>query len=165
MRRGRDNSLKAAALVTNALQDLIHSHTETFEAMRAGCESPIEELFLAGLMAASFRHGDCVEFREGSPMNPPKITRPTCFQQVRVSDFRLDFLLVKPTPEGYQNIVIECDGHEFHERTPQDATRDRSRDRFFAARGYIVLRFTGTELAADPFKCGYEVLKMAVLSP
>lgn len=160
----RDNSLRAETLVTNALQDLINSHSETFQAMRSRCDSPIEELFLAGLMAASFRNGDVIEFREGGLLNSPAPTRPTCYQQIRISEFKVDFLLVKPTASSVQNIVIECDGHDYHERTPDQATRDRSRDRFFSMKGYTVLRFTGTELAADAYKCGFEVLQMAILS-
>lgn len=39
--------------------------------------------------------------------------------------------------------VIECDGHEFHERTKRQAARDRSRDRAIQAFGYRIFRFTG----------------------
>ncbi len=47
------------------------------------------------------------------------------------------------------NLIVECDGYEFHS---DQATfeRDRKRDRAFAAAGYRVLRFSGGEIYADP---------------
>jgi hypothetical protein len=160
----RDNSLKAADLVRSALQDLVYSHTDTFEAMRARCDSPIEELFLAGLMAASFRHADCIEFREGGPLNGPAPIRPTCYQQVRISEYKVDFLIVRPSVSASRNVVVECDGREYHALVQEQTSRDRERDAFLNRTGYTVLRFTGAELNADAYRCGYEVLKMAVLT-
>jgi very-short-patch-repair endonuclease len=44
------------------------------------------------------------------------------------------------------NIVVEIDGHEFHERTKEQAKRDRMRDRLMLMDGYMVLRYTGSEI-------------------
>ena len=154
----------AADIVASALQDFVWAQTDTFNAMREQCESPIEELFLGGLMAASLRNGDCIEFSEGGLLGGAPPTRPTCYQQVRMGDYRVDFFIIKPGPKGATNIVVECDGHEFHALTKEQQTNDRKRDRYFTSSGYIVLRFTGSEIFADPYRCGYEVLKMAVLT-
>lgn len=54
-------------------------------------------------------------------------------------------------------IVIEVDGYDFHERTPVQAQRDRSRDRYLAKRGATVLSFTGREVWQDAQKCAWEV--------
>jgi len=53
--------------------------------------------------------------------------------------------------------VIECDGHDFHERTPEQASRDKRRDRFFQTKGIIVLRFTGSDIWRHPTKCAEEI--------
>jgi Protein of unknown function (DUF559) len=53
--------------------------------------------------------------------------------------------------------IIECDGHEFHERTKDQAARDKRRDRWFQIRGISVLRFTGAEIWADPIGCAWQV--------
>lgn len=53
-------------------------------------------------------------------------------------------------------VIVECDGHEFHERTKHQAQRDRSRDRELQRSGYRVFRFTGSELFKDPFACAKE---------
>lgn len=54
-------------------------------------------------------------------------------------------------------IVIEVDGHDFHERTPAQAQRDRRRDRYLTTHGAAVLRFTGREVWQDARRCAWEV--------
>lgn len=57
--------------------------------------------------------------------------------QAKLNGSRLDFLVelqsVEDVGEGvvvYRwQVVVECDGHEFHERTKAQAARDRERDR------------------------------------
>lgn len=48
------------------------------------------------------------------------------------------------------HLVVECDGHEFHEKTKEQAAKDKWRDRQFAELGYRVLRFSGSEIYKDP---------------
>jgi hypothetical protein len=59
-------------------------------------------------------------------------------------------------------VVVECDGHEFHERTKEQARADKSRDRELTAMGYTVLHFTGSEIHADPWKCAREVYRVLI---
>lgn len=68
-------------------------------------------------------------------------------------DYRLDFAF---ECDG-KRVAVECDGHEFHERTKEQAARDKARDRSLVAAGWQVLRFTGSEIWADPGKCASEV--------
>ncbi|MCP5810307.1 endonuclease domain-containing protein, partial [Klebsiella pneumoniae] len=56
-------------------------------------------------------------------------------------------------------LLVECDGHNFHERTPEQAKRDRSRDRDLAFQGYRLLRFTGREIYHDADGCAREILR------
>ena len=44
------------------------------------------------------------------------------------------------------NIVVEVDGHDFHERTKEQAKRDKERDRYFTKVGYKIYRYTGSEV-------------------
>ena len=60
--------------------------------------------------------------------------------------YRLDFAML-PAPD--EKIVIEADGHQYHERTPEQAKRDRRRDRSATLNGWTVLRFTGSEINSD----------------
>lgn len=90
-------------------------------------------------------------------------------QQV-IGKYRADFVLIrlrygytdsleKPerTCEVMAKVVVECDGHEFHEKTKEQAKRDKARDRFLQTEGYYVLRFTGSELYNNPARCADEV--------
>jgi uncharacterized protein DUF559 len=54
-------------------------------------------------------------------------------------------------------VVVECDGHDFHEKTKEQAARDKSRDRDMLAQGYRVLRFTGSEIHNRAEKCAMEI--------
>ena len=70
---------------------------------------------------------------------------------------RLDFALT-----GCQGsrVAIEVDGHNFHERTKEQAALDRSRDRGLTLAGWSVLRFTGSEVWHDPESCAMQVLRL-----
>jgi very-short-patch-repair endonuclease len=73
--------------------------------------------------------------------------------EVSGKTYRLDFA-IEPT---WNQVAIEVDGHEFHERTKEQAARDKSRDRALQAAGWRVLRFTGSEVWNDPRRCAQEV--------
>lgn len=45
---------------------------------------------------------------------------------------------------------IELDGHDWHERTREQASRDRARDRRVLRAGGNVLRYTGSDVFGDP---------------
>jgi very-short-patch-repair endonuclease len=76
--------------------------------------------------------------------------------QASVGAYRADLLLAN----GRQRVAVECDGHDFHERTKQQAEHDKKRDRFFAAEGITVLRFTGTEIHRNARACAIEALSV-----
>lgn len=52
---------------------------------------------------------------------------------------------------------IECDGHDYHERTKEQAAKDRSKDRILKVRGLEIIRFTGSEINRDPARCVAEI--------
>ena len=69
---------------------------------------------------------------------------------------------VKENPgaiEIIKNLIVECDGHEFHDRTKEQASRDRERDRRLQKLGYPVFRYTGADIWGDVFKCALDALK------
>ena len=57
-----------------------------------------------------------------------------------------------------QKMIVECDGHDFHERTKEQAQRDKERDRTLQSLGFRVFRYTGSELYADVFKCAAAIV-------
>lgn len=65
-----------------------------------------------------------------------------------VGRYRTDFMLSVGPYGSRKGVIIECDGHEFHEKTKEQAKRDKKRDRQLA-RECPVLRFTGSEIFQD----------------
>jgi hypothetical protein len=75
--------------------------------------------------------------------------------------YRLDFAIVT----NRRSIAIEVDGHDFHERTKEQAAHDKSRDRALVAAGWQVLRFTGSEVWRDAHRCISEVQELLWQEP
>lgn len=74
-------------------------------------------------------------------------------QQAAIGPFRADILV----SQGGRKLVVECDGAEFHAITKEQVERDKRRDRYCAARGICVMRFSGAEIHRDPRGCAIEV--------
>jgi hypothetical protein len=55
-------------------------------------------------------------------------------------------------------VVIETDGHQFHERTVEQASNDRRRDRRLMRYRIPVLRFTGTDVVRGSEEFAQEVV-------
>ncbi|CAN5214009.1 hypothetical protein BH20ACT20_BH20ACT20_04270 [soil metagenome] len=67
--------------------------------------------------------------------------------------YRLDFLVFY---DGGM-VAVELDGHEAH-KTKEQRIRDAKRDRWFEGRKVRTLRWTGTEVHANPADCVRELL-------
>lgn len=91
---------------------------------------------------------------------------PTCemasiWFQAPVGKYKADFLLcVGHHHGGYVWGAIECDGHDHHNITKEQARRDRERDRFFQSKGIIILRYTGSEIHASPLKVAVDAITL-----
>jgi very-short-patch-repair endonuclease len=75
--------------------------------------------------------------------------------QFEVPPYRTDFAFVA---QDGRKLVVEVDGHDFHEKTPEQAGWDKKRDRYLVLGGWRVVRFTGTEVHRSAFTCASEVL-------
>jgi len=58
---------------------------------------------------------------------------------------------------------IEIDGHQWHEKTKEQARYDKERERRLVAAGWKILRFTGSEVFNDPHTCVTEAVECATL--
>ncbi len=56
-------------------------------------------------------------------------------------------------------VVVECDGHSFHERTPEQASKDRKRVRMLQRLGTLVLPFTGTDIVRGSEQSAQEIVE------
>jgi very-short-patch-repair endonuclease len=121
------------------------------------CESPIEKRLLAGMICHLDTHGlGYIAFLD-SPWTTRDDADVKVQMQAKVGEYRTDFLI---TMKGGQRIIVECDGHDYHERTKEQARRDKSRDRWFVAQNIRVLRFTGSEIYRDTENCVAEIANL-----
>lgn len=137
----------------------------------AGCmDSPLEQLFFVALLRCGWMHSNpnsdewervvrthLDPDEQGGTVHlhndfgaavvaqaPVRLDDRLCFV-----DFAFFF--------GDCRIAVELDGHNFHERTKEQAARDKSRDRGLTAHGWKPIRFKGSEVWANPGRCVGEV--------
>lgn len=109
-------------------------------------DSPVEATFALALSGLG------MPVRKGAE-HPGHVDDEAAYAQVQFGILRVDFLIGR--------VVVELDGHEWHERTPEQVERDHKRDRQLIACGYTVLRFSGREVIRDPRACAEEALTIS----
>lgn len=122
------------------------------------CESPIERLLAIGMYSVSLCYMENFY---------PDIVVGGIYPQSEIVaneiTYRVDFSIpVLYKNESEHHFIIECDGHDFHEKTKQQAQRDRQRERNLIAAGYTVIRFTGSEIYNSPYKCAKEIIQIII---
>lgn len=142
-------------------------------------ESPIEKLFLLHLIGNQALRADSPPFYLFHLLAPDEIDRlvagggaylstvvaagdlgylhvqPGCPDPDKKTVYRLDFGI---GIEGTR-VAVELDGHEWHEKTKEQAARDKRRDRILSTHGWLVLHFTGSEIFRDVRRCVKEVAR------
>ena len=77
--------------------------------------------------------------------------------QYVLGSYRVDFAL---RFEGTRRqLVVECDGFEFHDRNIEQAAADKARDRFLLKSGWPVMRFTGSEITRQLDLCLADIVE------
>lgn len=134
-------------------------------------DSPIEKLLFAALKVMTFTGNS--EYRHVSIPTPnwslaDMLSREDpltliVVPQAQLEGWRVDFLVYawdfgRATGKAqWRRLIVECDGHDFHERTKEQAAKDRSRDRAAQLSGAGILRFTGSEIHKDPLGCAMQI--------
>jgi very-short-patch-repair endonuclease len=123
------------------------------------CESEIELMLLAAFdvqssMAGRERFTKIVSQDEVFEFGEETLA---VIPQYRWNSYRIDFAVRLKNWDGI--LFVECDGHDFHERTKEQAERDRSKDREVQAAGIPILRFTGREIYRNPMSCVLQIQK------
>lgn len=146
------------------------------------CESPVESTMIVALALRGIELVGRIEInglRIGGPSSYPATV--LIIPQANIGAYRADVLVTVQggefllddarqcvkDHEGRQVIVddrisvtaiVECDGHDYHERTKEQAARDKSRDRAVQALGHRLFRFAGSEVYANPIACARQVV-------
>ncbi len=148
------------------LQELtLFAFQSTWDRSLEVCESPIERLMLVSLVAAlgvqSGEHGWAKGVFGGASCHITGCSPVGLglVQQLEVGPYRLDFAITDQSADSPAGLLIdvECDGHEWHDRTKEQASRDRKRDRYLTSKGWRVVRFTGRDIWGQAARCGVDV--------
>lgn len=120
------------------------------------CESPIEVIFAFSFEIVAFCNGDF----SSSMYLIPQYEIDTKTKRYRV-DFVFDTNECESPYIHFEKsfkLVIECDGHDFHEKTKAQVKKDNERDMALKMAGYDVLHFSGSQIYNEPFECAKQVL-------
>lgn len=155
-----------------SIRDAIEHLVSTYEGGVSGeiqlaceqCESPIEEVMAAWLLSEltyDFQMEGCpVYFGCANERRWPTEydeSGVVIMCQSLVDRYRVDFLIFASVVGKTAWLAVECDGHDYHERTKEQARRDRSRDRWMALNDIHVMRFTGQEIYENAKLCANQV--------
>jgi hypothetical protein len=157
----------------------IEAYLEQLDIMDGSLESPIERAFFwafccqqgsvtgygwmppVGLPGADESAGAC-----GASVSSASGIEMDLWSQVPVvanhNAYRLDFVLAARWERLRVFVDVELDGHDFHERTKEQAERDKKRDRDLQSVGYHVARFTGSQVYRDPLGVAEEAIGFAL---
>lgn len=168
-------------VINQIFSEAISEKFTNYNRLKKITESPIEQVMLAGLILqynVDFP-GEKLELRDSLKIITFDNDFPLTFfdyhipqigysgvviiPQVNIGDFRVDFLVAgwqEHQIKGglvWQKVLVECDGHDYHERTKEQASRDKKKDRFLQKEGYTVFRFSGSDIWKDVSSCCGEI--------
>lgn len=85
--------------------------------------------------------------------------------QFEIDKYRVDFMVAGNIGEIFSTLVIEIDGHEWHEKTKDQVAKDKKRERKILLSPYTcpIMRFTGSEIYNAKKSIYYDVLDYLAL--
>lgn len=88
-------------------------------------------------------------------------------EEIKVDNnkYRVDFLFDTEFQELLKfqkdyKLVIECDGHEFHEKTKEQVKKRNDRDYNLKTADYDIIHFSGSEIYNEPYACALKILNI-----
>lgn len=128
-------------------------------------KSPIEDLFFIACNVLAAAHSVEIDPFVWSETSKSVVSGSGIFIQPQfvIGKYRVDFLITQNgigLDEFLSPVVVELDGHDFHDKDKTQRAYEKARDRFIVKAGYKVLHFTGSEVVADPYKVAFEALCM-----
>jgi len=139
--------------------DSIELHIKKSVEIVEKCETPIEKLLAMALFTMKYLQFPRFYFKiDIKPQEP--LECKSLYDKDSTEKYRVDFLLLVEINNKEFKYVIECDGHDFHEKTKEQALKDKKRDRTLMFNDYQVMRFTGSEIWADPAFCAFDIYRV-----
>jgi hypothetical protein len=120
-------------------------------------ESPLEEALRRAFLRTPYFSTPRVPMDRIVGVGPCGLLLQQLDTTIAKVTYRLDFALVNFAAEVF--IGVEVDG-KHHDR-PEQAQRDRMRDRALASAGWVLQRFSGVEVHRDAAGCAAEIIRLA----
>lgn len=130
------------------------------DSRRFALGSPIEAMLLTGLRHVSMTSqliGINVDGRDALTEWHFRDRVAWVTLQAQFDSYRVDFAVDCRYGEHTHLFIVECDGEQWHAASSEQVRRDKARDRYFAERGWSVMRFTGPEIYRDPLACARQI--------
>lgn len=133
-------------------------------------QSPIESLFYIALNFVNKTSFLC-RFSTLQHYTIGHHERLLIFPQHSVGKYKADFVVFYGIVSNEEEknvsydgkwVAVELDGHQFHEMSEPQRRYEKERDRFFQKEGYLVFRYTGSEIFKNPIKSAAEVMAYLV---
>lgn len=133
-------------------------------------DSPIEQLMYCALYTIA--NLNCISMAEPFYIGEKTyLNGLSIYPQSEIGKYRVDFLVefdqltyIDEHPRK-TSVIVECDSQQFHDRTEKERRYEKCRDRYLQARGYKVLRFTGSEIVKNPLPLAMEVISIVMDIP
>ena len=173
------------------LNTLAHAYTDKalrhLEQLIGATETPIEQAMLFSLTVAAHDLASNVRYKTREHVFGDFDDMPDFLviePQAQLGEYRVDFLLtyqecmpdfdrkeklkdgteIPGLKHAIAHLIVECDGHDFHDRSKEQASRDRERDRELKKLGYEVFRYTGSDIWKSPLGCATEAVQVLTRS-
>jgi hypothetical protein len=114
-------------------------------------DSPIETILGASIVLCFQRHGRPLLL---SSEPSTETMRLLLIPQFKWSVYRSDWAIYNPKTTGA--LLIECDGKDFHS-SPEQVKHDETKDQAAHDRGFLTMRFTGSQIHRGADKCAAEI--------
>ncbi len=160
-----------------SMQEVLSQFLWCMEGVLKKIESPIEKALFVSIVTMARLHVQqqhyIVNFGEGKVLHYGDWTesydRLTIETQKPIGKYKVDFLIryschipdeenISGNTLEIRELIVECDGHDFHEKTKEQASRDKKRDIYLQELGYRVYRFTGSDIWKDPAGCAATII-------
>lgn len=134
--------------------------------LEMGLKSPIEDIFYIAMANRCAQldipldqdpYPHIINYFNTGPLPDPVYGLYTESQH-SIGKYKVDFLITYQLHNRNKSIVVELDGHEFHDKDKKQRSYEKARDRFILSKGYKIFHFTGSDVVRSPYSVIDEVL-------
>lgn len=149
-------------------------HMKEWAELGREIQSPMEQLFYVEWLCYKFHHDSRISEFHLEPQYSDSSTDGFIVDfYVDLIDEVLGWKEMSPkfkagkaieiiTSVKYPKIAIEIDGHMFHEKTKEQVTRDKKRERKLISNDWKIVRFSGSEVYNQCSKCVDEMIGLVL---